>query len=475
MTAQPGPRAPHVVSVKRVADYLKRKTEADPKLRNISVRGEVTNARHMRTGHLNFDLKDSEALLSCFAFSSDVNRFPTQLKNGLAIVATGSVSIYEQRSMYQLVVRAVELEGVGNLHALFEERKRALSAEGLFGLERKRKLPRFPFRVALVSSRGANGAKDFVTLLGARSPHVEVVWCETSVQGPSAPDEIVRALGRASRAEVDCIVLTRGGGSFEDLFWFSDERVVRAVAAARHPIVSAIGHTADQQLCDFAADVHLETPSAAAEAIGSSTLELGAIVGDRIARVRGAVDLRLERLSGRLAKALVRSKLTDPRLFLAPLAQRVGDADSALATALTSHVRRRETRVRDLERRLGAYDPRARLAERARRLHAATLALDAVTAASIERARARAAAVEGRLEPAARSVSAHLLQTLALARAHLDGNDPEAILQRGYAIVTYRGAIARDAAAIAPGEPIEARVARGTIFARVEGDGTDGH
>ena len=177
----------------------------------------------------------------------------------------------------------------------------------------------------------------------------------------------------------------------------------------------------------------------------------------------------------RLSKSLVRSKLADPRLFLAPLAQRVGDIETALATLAAASRSARERRVRDLERRLDAFDPRTRLARRARRLQAATHALDAGVAASLERARARSNDASQKLEPAARGVGSRLGQTLALARAHLDGNDPEAILQRGYAIVTYRGVIARDPAAIAPGEPIEARVARGTIFARVEREGTDGN
>jgi len=474
VSAQPGPRAPRVVSVKRLADYLKRKVESDDNLRNVAVRGEVSGVRRQPSGNVNFALKDADALINCFAYASVFARSRVALADGLALVATGSVTSYAQRSAYQLLVRAVEFEGVGNLHAIFEERKRTLANEGLFAVERKRPMPRFPFRIALVSSRSANGALDFVKLLRDRAPHVEIVWCETLVQGPSAPVEIVRALERASRADVDCIVVTRGGGSFEDLFCFSDERVVRATAAARHPTLAAIGHTADQQLVDFAADAHFETPSAAAKALGRSTLELQTATGDLVARGRGAVELRVERLGGRLAKALVRSRLTDPRLFLAPLAQRVGDAEAEVQATLMASVRQRERHVRDLERRLGAYDPRMRLADRGRRVQKLTHALEVALGANVERARLRASAAATKLEPGARAALAAHAQRLALTRAHLDGNDPEAILQRGYAIVTYREQIVRDPASIAQGEPIEARVARGTIFARVERKDSDG-
>lgn len=474
-----------IVGVKRLADYLKRKVEADVQLRDVSVRGEISNYREAKSGNLNFDLKEGDVVLGCFAWSNDVANFPA-LANGRAVVARGAVTTYPAKSTYQLVVRDVVLEGIGDVHALFQERKKKLSAEGLFAPERKRPWPPFPFRVALVSSRAANGAIDFVKILHDRAPHVEVVWCETAVQGPNAPLEISAALRRASRADVDAIVLTRGGGSFEDLFAFSDEAVVRAVAAARHPVLSAIGHTADQQLCDFAADRHVETPTAAAEAIGPDTSELRARISERTGRARRAAGLRVERLNGRLANALVRSKLSEPRLFLTPLAQRLGDFDAALADATSRRLRVREGSVQDLTRRLAARDPSRRLAERGQRLQAARFKLDAAVRGLAESLRRRATEAAARLEPAVRVAYARPAQRLALASAHLEGKNPEAILQRGYAIVTHRGAIVRDAAAVAAGETIDARLARGTLSARVERtqesggvahrmEGTDGH
>jgi len=471
VTARPGPApASRVVGVRRLADYLKRKLESDPQLRGISVRGEITNFSVPRSGHYNFDLKEGEIVLRCFAWAADAATFPT-LKNGVSVVASGSITAYGLKSTYQLIVRAIVLEGVGDVHALFEARKKKLAAEGLFDPARKRPLPPFPFRVALVSSRGANGAIDFVTILRERAPHVRVVWCESAVQGPSAAVEICDALRRASREEVDAIVLTRGGGSFEDLFVFSDESVVRAVARARHPVISAIGHTVDQQLCDFAADVHVETPSAAAKAVGFETRELRARIDDRTTRARTAVDLRLERLRNRLSAALVRSKLADGRLFLAPLAQRLGDADDALRSAVVGRVRAREICVRELTRRLAAHDPTRRLAERARALQAATFRLDAVARVPLEALRRRAGIAADRLGPAVHARSERAARRLELARAHLDGKNPEAILQRGYAIVTYRNAIVRDPQTVPAGERVEARLARGTLLARVERDG----
>jgi exodeoxyribonuclease VII large subunit len=463
-----------VVGVKRLADYLQRKVEADTNLRLVHVRGEVSNLSASPRGHCYFDLKEGDAILKCFAWGDDYARF-RDLKNGVAVVATGAVSTYALKSSYQLNVRVVEREGLGNVAALFEERKRKLAAEGLFAAERKRPLPRFPFRIALVSSRGANGALDFTTILRERAPHVAVEWCETSVQGPNAAAEIAAALDRASRLDVDAIVLTRGGGSFEDLFSFSDEVVVRAVARARHPVLSAIGHTADQQLCDFAADAHVETPSAAAKALGQGGLELRAAIAERLGRGRAALDLRVERLQARLGRALVRSRLGDPRAFLIPLEQQLDEAERRLAERGRAAVRVREERVRSAVGRLAAYDPSQRLAERAQRLQAAALRLENAIAGRFGAELRRAREAGRRLEPAARMRLERAKAGLAVANAHLNGKDPEAILQRGYAIVTYRSAIVRDPATVPTGALIEARVARGTLAARVETEEADGN
>jgi len=456
-----------IVGVKRLADYLKRKIEGDSNLRVVSVRGEVSNLRLQPRGHYNFDLKEGDALLCCFAWADDASRFPP-LRNGTAVVATGGLSTYPGRSTYQLIVRTVAPEGIGDVHALFEERKKRLAAEGLFAPERKRPLPTYPFRLALVSSRATNGALDFTTILRERAPHVTVVWCETPVQGPSAPAEIVAALARASRADVDLIVITRGGGSFEDLFTFSDENVVRAMARARHPVVSAIGHTADQQLCDYAADRHFETPTAAAKAVGRETVELRSLLNDRLTRARTCAELRMERLRGRLVTTLVRSKLMEPRHFLVPLVQRIDDAETALHARAVQGLRLREGRMRTALRRLEMHDPSRRLSERGRRLQTLTFRLDEGMESRNDRLHRRKQDIGERLERALPAVLARAERRLELARARLGSSDPAAILQRGYAIVTAGNAILRDPAAVAPGARVEARLARGTLVARVE-------
>jgi exodeoxyribonuclease VII large subunit len=441
-----------VRSVAWVTKYIRDRVQLDPALRRIAIRGEVSNFNVQARGHLNFALTEGRDVLLCFAWQDDFLTFPA-FKNGAKVIATGRVTTYADRSIYQLIVDAVRIEGVGDAHAIFEERKRRLAAEGLFDPARKRPLPPYPFRVALVSSKRADGAIDFVTRLRALRPHVRVVLCETSVQGPNAPTEIVGALARASQLDVDCIVLTRGGGSFEDLFAFSDENVVGGVARATQPVRSAVGHTVDQQLCDFVADLHAETPSAAAERIGPETEMLAETVARYARQIRRAINEGLGGRAGRLERALTRSKLGDARLFLLPLTQRLGDAEVRRERGWTRNLQRVRERLQRASDKLARFDPGVRLARRRETLR--------LTGAN--------------LDQALRFARLRFEQRLAGAALRLHGNDPEAILKKGYAIVTHAGRIVRDPSQVPVGELVRARLARGTLAARVEADESNGN
>jgi exodeoxyribonuclease VII large subunit len=468
------PNGEREFSVKALAEYVKRKLHADDALRSARVRGEVSNYRESAGGHLNFTLVEGKVVLPCFAFQDDFLRFPT-FANGAAVVAAGQVTIFAQRGSYQLVVRNIELAGVGDLHRLFEERKRKLAAEGLFDPARRRPLPAFPFRVALVSSRRADGAKDFVTRLRLTRPHVKVVWCETSVQGASAPHEIVGALARASQYDVDAVVVTRGGGSFEDLFAFSDESVVRAIVSCRHPVVSAVGHTVDQQLSDFAADLHAETPSAAAERIGPPTIELERRTSDAIRGARRSAEHGNVQRQSDLSKILRHSNFDDPKLFLLPYRQELERLDDGLSERLHAILRTQTRKLALLASGVQQRDPSRRLVEWSGRLEKARARLEAGARRRVATSRARFESASQRLSPAARGAMARMASALRVEAERLDGRSPEAILQRGYAIVTHAGAIVLDSLSVPVGAPVEARLARGTLTARVEGRTTDGN
>lgn len=465
-----------VVSVARLANYIAGIFGRERAFARLGVRGEITNYKPQPNGNVYFDLKDRDALLNCVAFSEAAASFPP-LANGDQVVAYGTVQTFAKKSSYQLRAFEVVAEGgSGALHQRYEALKARLGAEGLFAEERRRPLPRFPFRVALVTSKNAEGARDFVTQARARAPHVEVRIIETPVQGQNAAPEIARAIARASAMrDIDIIVVARGGGSFEDLFAFSEERVVRALAASPIPTVSAIGHEADAPLTDFVADFRAATPSAAAQMILPRRDDLLRLVAER-------------------RRALVR----DVERAIATRRQHVDVTARHLAASARARLGGARERLARIERRLGAVAPQARLAQRRARFDEYRERLARAVPALMRRRRERLANAAARLEraaPAVRVARAVVACTGATAQldaafrrlierrsaelekldAQLEGSNPDTILQRGYAIVTSEdGRLLRDPAEAPPGSRIIATLAHGSLTARVEGEGPDG-
>ena len=462
-----------VVSVGRLANYITRKLMDDPKLKWVGVRGEISGLSIQPNGNVYFSLKDRDALIKCVVWSEAAAMLPP-LASGADVVAVGNIATYVKSSTYRLVVVSVEQGGVGRLHAIYEELRKRLEAEGLFAQSRKRKLPRYPFRVGLISSRTANGAGDFLSQAKALAPHVAIAFFETSVQGANAASEIVRAIERASRAELDMIVVARGGGSYEDLFVWNDERVVRALAASRHPTVSAIGHEADTPLTDFVADQRAPTPSTAAQTV----LPKRADILRSLVASSAALDRALLRTLGRaqqeLARINVRSPLADSARLLASRRQAVDVGRIELRRATDGRVRAARDRLALLARRLEARNPSAQLQARREKL---TLALYRLERAGLEppaRKRRSLDTALGRLHAVAQRPIERRYDRLRLLAAHLKGNDPTAILKRGYAIVRLDGKIVRAAAEVPLGSIVSAEVARGTLRARVETSDTNG-
>jgi exodeoxyribonuclease VII large subunit len=457
-----------VVPVSRITAYINRVLTDDPKLKWIGVRGEIVGLSPQANGNVYFDLKDRDALIKCVAWSEAAAQLPP-LANGQEIVAVGSIATYARRGSYQLVVAVVETGGVGKLHAIYEDTKRRLQADGLFAAERKRPLPKYPFRVGLISSRAANGAGDFLAQATTLAPHVRIVFFETPVQGPAAAPEIVRAIERASRADLDLVVLARGGGSYEDLFVFNDERVVRALAACVHPTVAAVGHEADTPLVDFVADHRSSTPSTAAQTVLPRRADILRRIATAFTAIARGAERTIVTRRRELERIEVRSPLADATRLLAPRRQAIDIASSELRRAADAAVRRRADRLAQCARRLESRNPGVQLAKRGERIAIASDRLMRLGPAIVQRGRVRIERANERLIPLVQALTARRAAGLRLALAHLDGRDPTAILARGYAIVrTTDGRAIRDAAQIAPGTLVRADVARGTLTARVE-------
>ncbi len=255
-----------IFEVSQVNEYLKLRFEDDEFLNAIFIRGEISNYKLYPSGHHYFSLKDANGAIRCVMFKGSAFRLRFQPKNGMKVIAFGRIAVYPRDGVYQLYCETMTPDGVGDLHAAFEQLKEKLQAEGLFSLDRKQPLPKYPHRIAIITSSAGAALCDMLRILRKRYPLTEVKLLAVRVQGEEAPAEIAAAIRYANRFQVaDLIITGRGGGSIEDLWAFNDERVAYAIADSKIPVISAVGHEPDVTIADFVADLRAATPSNAAE------------------------------------------------------------------------------------------------------------------------------------------------------------------------------------------------------------------
>ena len=342
-------------SVSEVTAHLRGVLEREPILRDLWVSGEIGNLTRPASGHSYFTLRDSRASMRAVMFRDSIGAH--LLADGAAVVAHGRVTIYEVRGELQLVADVVQLQGVGALEREFQELKARLEKEGLFDRSRKRPLPRFPRRVAVVTSPTGAVWRDIQTVVSRRYPLTELVLAPAVVQGDAAPFSVVDALEAISGLDdVDAIIIARGGGSLEDLAPFNREMVARAIYAARSPVVSAVGHETDTTLADLVADHRAATPSAAAEMTVPDVQEIiGGIVGYRHS-LGAAIDRLAGRRSENLANAEARLHRATPDLD--SLKIRIDDLLTAAGRRLRQSIESSSERLDGLAGRLDALSPR---------------------------------------------------------------------------------------------------------------------
>jgi exodeoxyribonuclease VII large subunit len=415
----------------------------------IWIEGELSNFSQPPSGHWYFTLKDRDAQLRCAMFRTKNTLVGFTPRAGTQVLLRGRISVYEAKGEYQLIAEHLEEAGVGALKREFERLKTRLQAEGLFALERKRALPRFPRRVGVITSPTGAAVRDILHILARRFPPASVLIYPAPVQGAAAVPALVSALkSAAARAECDVLILARGGGSLEDLWAFNDERLARAIHACTLPIVSGVGHEIDFTIADFVADARAPTPSAAAELVvpdGRACLEVLERAGQRLL---SAVRRELRASGGRLGALEGRLQVSHPGVRLQQQAQRLDDLALRLSAAVHTQLQRDGRRVAEAHARLLHRSPRHLLAERC---------------AAHER-------LDARLRMAWSAQHQSAAHRLALAQRALDAVSPLATLSRGFAIVTRAdGTLVSDAASVAVGEEIEARLASGVLNARVTG------
>jgi exodeoxyribonuclease VII large subunit len=351
---------PSHYTVSELATYIRLKFEMDSHLKSIWVEGEVSNLSRASSGHLYFTIKDASAQLKCVMWKSSVARLQYTPEHGDKVVVLGTVGIYEQRSEYQLVAQVIQATGVGDLNQQLELLKAKLLAEGLFDESRKRPLPFFPRKIGVVTSPTTAAFQDVLKVLSRRFPVAEIILSPTLVQGEAAPLQIIAALERINQLnDIDVILLVRGGGSLEDLWCFNDERVVRAVAASRLPIVTGVGHEIDFTLVDFASDRRAPTPSAAVEMVTPEIESLHYSLEVLQERAYNAIQNRLEALRDDLNASQRSLRHLSPYTRIQNYRQRVDDLTMRLQRAMGGNLNTTRQRLNAQEAALRANSPLA--------------------------------------------------------------------------------------------------------------------
>jgi exodeoxyribonuclease VII large subunit len=346
------------LTVTQLSQHLKLLVAQDEIASDVWVCGELSSCKKYPSGHLYFSLKDEESCLECVMWRSAAQWLRFDLEAGSFLLAHGRVDLYSSRSKYQLVVDQVEPLGPGALFLAFEQLRARLQAEGLFDSERKRSLPFLPRRVAVITSASGAAVHDICTVMRRRCPATAILVIPAAVQGGDAPESLCQALALANQVpDVEAIIIGRGGGSSEDLWGFNDERLVRAIAHSRHPVISAVGHETDFTLADFAADERAATPSAAAERVVPDLAELSLRLSGSRQRLSQALRHQIVEQREKLRFVSQRPCLARPREVVDTRRQRVDDLNDSLTTATAHALREARARVAVLSGRLDALSP----------------------------------------------------------------------------------------------------------------------
>lgn len=348
-------------SVRDLTTYIHNLFDADDTLSSVWVQGEVSNLTKARSGHWYFSIKDADAQLKCVMFRSAAQYVKVDVKAGDEILVHGRVSVYDARGEYQLYADQIEpIGGVGDLYRQFEELKAKLEAEGLFAQERKRVIPAFPKQIGIVTSPTAAAYQDMQNVLRRRFPMVEVILSPALVQGKDAPLQIVQAIQRLNQfTDVDVIIVSRGGGSIEDLWCFNDERVARAIIASEIPIISGVGHEIDFTIADFVADLRAPTPSSAAEVATPNQDDL-LVDLDRLTMDLNAIYASmLDKKKNQLGQIQQRLRYATPRTPITSAQTKISDLDARLERAMTQHLSRLKERLSAKQDSLESANPSA--------------------------------------------------------------------------------------------------------------------
>lgn len=416
--------AQEALTVSQLNAYIKSLVDRDDFLGSVAVRGELSNYKIYPSGHHYFTLKDAESSLKCVMFRSAAGKLRFRPESGMGVTAWGRISVYPRDGAYQLYCEALMPEGFGDLQMAYEQLKAKLEKEGLFDRSHKKPIPRYPERIAVITSSAGAAVHDIIRVLRRRWPMGKIMLLPVRVQGVEAPGEIAAALRYASEHKVADVVITgRGGGSIEDLWAFNDERVARAIYDCEIPVISAVGHEPDVTIADFVADLRAATPSNAAELAAPDVTEL-----------MQAIDSAMRRLENSMAK-----RISGSREALEALSSR------RVLQSATGFIEQRRSQVETLRVRLEAASGFA------------------------SKSRSQMDNLASRLDSALDAAMTRKKNEYLRAAAKLDALSPLKVLSRGYAIAMDEdGRAVKDSSGVRAGDKLTVRLASGALGCRVE-------
>lgn len=412
------------LSVTDVNTYLKTIMDNDPFLNYVYIKGEISNLKFHTRGHLYFSLKDENSKINAVMFNYKNMNIDFVPEDGMNVLVKGKISVFVNGGSYQITVTNMKQDGIGNLYILFEELKKKLKNEGLFDEEHKKKLPRIPKKIGVITASTGAAVRDIISTINRRFPLAEIILFPSLVQGSGAKENLVKMIETADKSDVDVIILGRGGGSIEDLWAFNEEIVARAVYNAKKPIVSAVGHEIDFTICDFVADLRAPTPTGAAELVVPSKLEIQ---------------------------------------------KYLSDYNSRLLSVITSKISTYKITLKKLESSYILNNPKTMYEVEEQKLDSILEKLDSLMGHTLEKSKLK-------LENLTKNITPNILYKLEKNKSHLETLEqklellnPENILKKGYSLTIKDDKIITDASELNDGDTITTKLSIGTINSKVIG------
>ncbi|OES44406.1 exodeoxyribonuclease VII large subunit [Domibacillus iocasae] len=435
------------LTVKALTKYIKRKFDADPHLKNMAVKGELSNVKHHSSGHLYFTLKDDSARIMSVMFAASAKSLTFRPENGMEVILTGDVTIYESSGQYQMYVKTMQQDGAGNLFAAFEQLKKKLEQEGLFRTDVKRPIPAYPSSIAVVTSPTGAAIRDILTTINRRYPSAEVLIYPALVQGDRAAASIVSQLQKINGdGRADVVIAGRGGGSIEELWAFNEEAVARAIRSSKIPVISAVGHETDFTIADFAADLRAPTPTAAAEMAVPHIEEVSERIKTKENRLMRAASEKIRSSRNRHQAILNAYVMRNPQALYRQQFERADRLHEQLIRQTKSLVDRKKTAVQHASFRLSRMGPGPRIEFESAQLEKIKKRLHWLTQSAVNEKKSA------------------FQQNVAM----LDALSPLKVMERGYSLVySDNETLIKTVQEVEKGDRIRVQMTDGTIYAHV--------